>query len=141
LTAAPLASTVVSVGLIPVAFLFVHAFYAGLRNKKFHPFSGFVAIVWDLSMSIGYMLYRSFGGVVEGATLQMTPTFTAYFAVHGAVAVIVMALEIVALSIGIRQLQIKKKLNWHGKVAKVLFGIWWIAFFSGEIFYLVMYIL
>jgi hypothetical protein len=61
--------------------------------------------------------------------------------VHGAVAVIVMALEIGVLSIGIRQLQTKQKISLHGKLSKVLFGIWWIAFLSGEIFYIVMYVL
>ena len=141
LTTAPLASTVVSIGLIPVAFLFVHAFYTGRKTKKLHPISALAAIVWDLSMSIGYMLYRSFGGAVGGVSLQMTPTFTAYFAVHGAVAVAVMTLEFAVLGLGLRQLQINKRIELHGKVAKVLFGIWWIAFFTGEIFYIVMYVL
>jgi len=131
----------VSLGLIPVAFLFVHAFYSGWKSKKFHAVSGVAAIVWDLSLSIGYMSYRSFGGEVQGASLQLNPTFTAYFAVHGAVAVLVMALEIAVLSIGVRQLQLKKKLTLHSKLTKVLFSIWWIAFFSGELFYLVMYVL
>jgi uncharacterized membrane protein YozB (DUF420 family) len=114
---------------------------AGWKGKKFHAVSGIAAIVWDLSLSTGYMTYRSFGGEVQGASLQLNPTFTAYFAVHGAIAVIVMALEIAVLSIGVRQLQLKKKLTLHSKLTKVLFSIWWIAFFSGEIFYLVMYVL
>jgi len=41
-------------------------------------------------MSIGYMLYRSFGGSVDGSTLQLTPTWNVYFGVHGAIAVVVM---------------------------------------------------
>lgn len=138
---APLSSTFVSLALIPVAFLFVHAFYSGLKGKKFHAVSGVVAIVWDLSLSVGYMTYRSVGGEIAGASLQLSPTYTAYFAVHGAVAIVVMALEIAVLGLGIRQLQLKKKFSLHSKLTKVLFSIWWIAFFSGELFYLVMYVL
>ncbi len=141
MTAAPLSSTIVSIGLIPVAFFFVHAFYSGWKKKKFHSSSGLIAIIWDLSLSIGYMLYRSFGGAIEGASLQLSSSYNTYFAIHGAVAVVVMALEIIVLGTGIRQLQTKKKLNLHGKLSKILFGIWWIAFFSGEIFYIVMYML
>ena len=87
------------------------------------------------------MLFRSFGGAVEGASLQLNQTLTAYFAVHGAVAVAVMALELAVLGVGVRQLQLKKKIAWHGKLAKVLFGLWWFAFLSGEIFYIAIYIL
>ena len=141
MVAAPLASTIVSIGLIPVAFLFVHAFLSGWKKKRFHAVSGIVAIVWDLSLSVGYMLYRSLGGAVEGVSLQLSQTLTVYFAVHGAVAVAVMILEVAALGTGVRQLQLKKKLTLHGKLAKVLFGIWWFAFLSGEIFYVAMYLL
>jgi len=141
LTTAPLSSTIVSIGLIPVAFFFVHAFLSGWKHKKFHQVSGAIAIVWDLSLSIGYMMYRTFGGAVEGETLQLSSAYNTYFAIHGAVAVVVMALEIAVLALGVRQLQTKKKLAWHGKLGKFLFGIWWIAFFSGEIFYIVMYVL
>ena len=98
MTTAPLSSTIVSIGLIPVAFFFVHAFLSGWKNKKFHPVTGTIAIVWDLSLSIGYMLYRSFGGAIEGTTLQLSPAFNTYFMIHGAVAVVVMALEIAVLS-------------------------------------------
>jgi hypothetical protein len=140
LAVAPLASTIVSIGLIPVAFLFVHAFYSGWKKKLFHAASGIAAIAWDLSLSLGYMLYRSFGGSVEGASLQLSPTLTAYFAVHGAVAIVVMILEVAVLGTGARQLQLKKKLSLHGKLAKILFGLWWFAFLSGEIFYIAMYL-
>jgi hypothetical protein len=47
---APLASTIVTFGLIPVAFLFIHAFLSGLRSWKYHKISGFLAIIWDLIM-------------------------------------------------------------------------------------------
>jgi len=82
MTAAPLASTIIAIGLIPVAFLFCHAFLSGRGKNRFHPVTGVLAISWDLIMSIGYMLYRSFGGAVEGASLQLTPTLDVYFGVH-----------------------------------------------------------
>jgi len=138
---APLSSTIVSIGLIPVAFLFIHAFYSGLKHKKFHTTSGAAAIIWDLSLSIGYMLYRSFGGAVEGSAIKLDGALTAYFAVHGAVAVVVMALEVVVLALGIKQIRSNQKSPWHGKLAKALFCVWWFAFLSGELFYLAMYVL
>jgi hypothetical protein len=141
LTVAPLSSIIVSIGLIPVAFLFVHAFLSGRKGKKFHAVSGFAAIVWDLTLSIGYMLFRSFGGAVDGSSLQLNQILTAYFAVHGAVAVAVMAIEVSVLGIGVRQLQLKQGIAWHGKLTKILFGIWWFAFLSGELFFVAMYIL
>jgi len=73
MTPAPYASTIVAVALIPVAFLFVHALLSGKRKSRFHFASGLAAIVWDLSVSIGYMVYRTFGGAVNGETLHMTP--------------------------------------------------------------------
>lgn len=141
MTAAPLASTIVSVGLIPVAFFFVHAFYSGRKHHRIHPVTGAIAIGWDLTLSIAYMLYRTFGGAVEGSTIQYTPALTAYFGVHGAVAVVVMALEIAVLCIGILMVTRKTRSKWHGKLATVLFPVWWLAFLSGEIFYIAMYLL
>jgi uncharacterized membrane protein YozB (DUF420 family) len=141
MTAAPLASTIIAVGLIPVAFLFCHAFLSGRGKNRFHPVTGTLAISWDLIMSIGYMAYRSFGGSVEGSTLQLTPTLDVYFGVHGAIAVLVMTLEVLVLAIGITQLQKKMPNKWHGKLTKVLFGVWWFAFLTGEIFYIIMYVL
>jgi uncharacterized membrane protein YozB (DUF420 family) len=140
MTTAPLASTIVAAGLIPVAFFFVHAFISGRRKQKIHPVTGAIAIIWDLTVSIGYMLYRSFGGAVEGSTIQLTPTFTAYFAVHGAVSVLVMVLEILVLAIGISMLKRKAPSLWHKKLTKILFAIWWFAFLTGELFYLIMYV-
>jgi uncharacterized membrane protein YozB (DUF420 family) len=141
MTTAPLASTIVAVGLIPVAFLFCHAFLSGRRKNRFHPVTGVLAISWDLTLSIGYMLYRSFGGAVEGATLQLTPTLDVYFGVHGAIAILVMSLEVAVLAIGLSQLKQKASNRWHGKLAKILFFVWWFAFLSGEIFYIIMYVL
>jgi hypothetical protein len=133
MTTAPLASTIVAVGLIPVAFLFVHAYLSGRDKKHIHPVTGSIAITWDLAMSIGYMLLRT-------VTITLTPLLTVYFAVHGAIAVLVMALEISVLAFGILQVKSKTPSKWHGKLAKVLFPIWWFAFLSGEIVYLLMYI-
>jgi len=139
--AAPLASTIVSIGLIPVAFLFCHAYLSGRKKGHFHPISGTAAITWDLTLSIGYMLYRSFGGAVDGSTLQLTPTWDVYFGVHGAIAVVVMLMEIAVLAIGISMIQRKTTNQWHGKLTRALFVIWWFAFLSGEIFYIIMYVL
>jgi uncharacterized membrane protein YozB (DUF420 family) len=138
---APLASTIIAIGLIPVAFLFVHAFFSGRGKNRFHPVTGSLAITWDLVMSIGYMMYRSFGGAVDGSTIQLTQTLDVYFGIHGAVAILVMTLEAAVLAIGISQLKQKAPNRWHGKLAKILFGFWWFAFLSGELFYLIMYVL
>jgi uncharacterized membrane protein YozB (DUF420 family) len=141
MTIAPFASTIVAIGLIPVAFLFCHAFLSGRGKNRFHPVTGLLAISWDLIMSIGYMTYRSVGGAVEGASLQLTPTLDVYFGIHGAVAILVMTLEVVVLAIGISQLQKKASNRLHGKLTKILFGVWWFAFISGEVFYIIMYVL
>jgi uncharacterized membrane protein YozB (DUF420 family) len=134
MTTAPLASTIVAIGLIPVAFLFVHAYLSGRSKKSIHPVTGTIAIIWDLSMSIGYMLLRT-------VTIALTPLLTVYFGIHGAIAVLVMALEIAVLAFGVLQVKRKTPSKWHGKLAKWLFPIWWFAFLSGEIVYLLMYAL
>ena len=85
-------------------------------------------------MSIGYMLLRT-------VTITLTPILTVYFGIHGAIAVIVMGLEIAVLAIGILQVRQKTSNKWHGKLAKVLFPIWWFAFLSGEIVYVLMYLI
>jgi hypothetical protein len=133
MTTAPLASTIVAIGLIPVAFLFVHAYLSGRGKKGIHPVTGTLAITWDLALSIGYMLLRT-------VTITLTPILTVYFGVHGAIAVLVMSLEIAVLAIGIVQVRRKTPNKWHGKLAKILFPIWWFAFLSGEIVYLLMYV-
>ena len=85
MTTVPLASTIIAIGLIPVAFLFVHAFLSGRGKKTIHPVTGTLAITWDLALSIGYMLLRT-------VTITLTPILTVYFGIHGAIAVIVMIL-------------------------------------------------
>ena len=133
MTPAPLASTIVAIGLIPVAFLFIHAYLSGKDKKRIHPVTGTIAVVWDLTMSIGYMLLRT-------VTITLTPILTIYFGIHGLIAVIVMSLEIAVLALGILQVKRKSQSKWHGKLAKILFPIWWFAFLSGEIVYLLMYV-
>ncbi len=141
MTAVPFASTFVAVALIPVAFLFVHAFLSGKSKKRFHPVSGFAAVVWDLSVSIGYMLYRTFGGAVNGSTLQMSGLVNVYFmVVHVPVAIVVMTLEILVLITGFWALKTRKTNRFHSKLTTPLFYIWWFAFLSGEIFYIIMYL-
>jgi len=142
MTTAPFASTFVAVALIPVAFLFVHAFLSGKSKNRFHPVSGVAAVVWDLSVSIGYMLYRTLGGAVNGSTLQMSALVNIYFmVVHVPVAIVVMTLEILVLITGFWALKTKKNNRFHSKLTASLFYIWWFAFLSGEIFYIIMYLL
>jgi uncharacterized membrane protein YozB (DUF420 family) len=80
-------------------------------------------------------------GAVEGSTLQLTPTLNVYFGIHGAVAIVVMTLEVAVLTIGLPMLKQKTPNRWHPKLAKILFGIWWFAFLSGEIVYIALYML
>ena len=141
MTVAPLSSTIVAVALIPVAFLFCHAYLSGRRKNRFHPVSAAIAITWDLTLSIGYMLYRSFGGAVDGSAIQLTPMLDVYFGIHGAIAVLVMTLEVLVLGIGISQIQRKAPNIWHRKLTKILFFAWWFAFLTGEVFYIAMYVL
>jgi hypothetical protein len=141
MTEAPLASTIVALALIPVAFLFCHAFLSGWRKRRFHPVAGVIAIAWDLTVSIGYMIYRTMGGAVEGATLQVTRAVNAYFMVHVPVAVLVMSLELAVLGGGLWQVRMRATNRWVGRLMGALFFVWWFAFLSGEIFYIVMYML
>ena len=135
----PFVSTFIAIGLIPVAFFFVHAFLSGLKGWGHHRLTGVIGITWDLSMSIGYMLYRAFGGEVGGEGLDLTGGILAYFIVHGIVAAIVIALEFLTLFLGWAKSKERAVGRWHGKVSKVLFVLWWGAFLSGELFYLVYY--
>lgn len=92
-------------------------------------------------MSIGYMLFRALGGKVEGTSLPLTNTPIMYFAVHGAVALLVISLEIGVLTTGLWQWRQKAALKWHGKLSKTLFVFWWFAFITGETFYIITYIM
>lgn len=136
----PLASTIIAIALIPVAFLFTHAYFSGLKNKKTHSLTGMLAIIGDLSVSISYMLYRTFGGEVAGSKIILKGPILSYFIVHGLVSLIVIIFEIIILITGLIYLKTKKEFN-HKKLGRILFFIWWFAFLSGELFYLVYYIL
>ncbi len=88
------------------------------------------------------MVYRTFGGAVNGETLQMTPLMNIYFmVVHVPVAIIVMSLEILVLITGFWALKTKKPNRFHRILTSPLFYIWWFAFLSGEIFYIIMYLI
>jgi hypothetical protein len=138
---APLVSTIIAVGLIPVAFLFLHAFLSGIKKGKYHKFTGALAIIWDLSMSIGYMLYRTLGGKIAGRRIDLSETMLVYFIIHGIIALIVILLEIIVVITGVMQWKGNKIIRWHGPLAKILFVLWWLAFLSGELFYLVEYVI
>lgn len=138
---APLISTIVALALIPVAFLFTHAFLSGRKGWGFHTITGGVGVVWDLSLSMFYMIYRLFGGDAEGGVLDITPEMTAYFAVHGIIAVVVIVLELAMLMTGVMQLRSGSRSEWHSKLSAPLYGFWFAAFLSGELVYLVYYVL
>lgn len=141
MTAAPWASTLVAVALIPVAFFFTHAYISGRMKLAYHSITGTIAVIWDLGLSIFYMLYRVFGGQIEGSTLDISGVLLAYFIAHGIIAVIVIALEIIVLATALLHLWKKRGLKWHKKLAPYLFVAWLAAFLSGEIVYLVNYVL
>jgi uncharacterized membrane protein YozB (DUF420 family) len=140
LSKAPLASTIVAIALIPVALLFIHAFISGLKNGKHHRITGLLAVTSDLSVSIGYMIYRSLGGKVGSSVIHLSGGILTYFIVHGIVSLIVIILELTVLATGLYQWQHQTNLIIHRKLAKVLFPLWWVAFLSGELFYVINYI-
>jgi len=138
---APFISTFIAVALTPVAFLFTHAYYSGKRKLPYHKLTGITGIVWDLGMSIFYMLFRLFGGPVEGGIIDIHPGLIAYFAIHGIVAAVVILLELGILTTGIWQWRKRKPNIWHKKLATPLYILWFVAFLSGELVYLVYYVL
>ncbi len=141
MTDAPWASTFVTVAIIPVAFLFTHAYLSGRRGLKHHELTGATGVVWDLSVSVFYMLYRLTGAEVEGSILDVAPDMVVYFAVHGLVAVVVIALELAMLTTGILQWRSGTPSHWHGRLALPLYVLWFGAFLSGELVYIVYYVL
>ena len=68
---APWISTFIALALIPVAFLFTHAYLSGRRKLPYHKVTGTVGILWDLSLSLFYMLFRLTGANVEGGILDI----------------------------------------------------------------------
>jgi len=140
-TDAPFISTFVALALIPVAFLFTHAYLSGRGHKRFHNITGSAAVVWDLTLSIFYMIYRFFGGEVEGSTLDISGPLLAYFIAHGIIAVVVIVLEVVVLTTAL--LHMRKKSGHtplHARLAPYLMVAWFAAFLSGEIVYLANYV-
>ena len=138
---APIASTVIAIALIPVAFLFLHAFISGLKKLRFHNITGFLAICGDLSVSIGYMIYRSLGGKVGNSALHLAGGILVYFIIHGIVSSVVILLELTVLITGLNSKKHEKPARIHKKAAVVLFFLWWFAFLSGELFYVVNYLI
>ena len=141
MVSAPLASTFVALALIPVAFFFTHAYLSGRRGWRHHILSGTIAVAWDLSLSIAYMLYRTLGGQTDGSVLTITPAMSTYFAVHAVIAVLVMLMEIAILVTGYLQWKSKTTILWHRVLSNPLIVLWFLAFLSGEVVYLVYYVL
>ena len=141
MTDAPFISTFVALALIPVAFLFTHAYLSGKRHKRFHSITGSAAVVWDLTLSIFYMVYRFFGGEVEGSTLDISGPLLAYFIAHGIIAVVVIVLEVVVLTTALLHMRKKREHVFHARLAPYLMVTWFAAFLSGEIVYLANYVL
>lgn len=138
---APWISTFVALALIPVAFLFVHAYLSGKRGMGFHRATGSAAVVWDLSLSIFYMVYRFAGGKVEGSTLDISGPLLVYFMAHGIIAIVVIVLEVAVLATAVLGLRRKKVPPLHTKIAPYLLLVWFAAFLSGEVVYLANYVL
>jgi len=141
MAAAPLTSTIIAIALIPVSFLITHAYLGGRKGWRFHKPVGILAICWDLSVSIGYMVMRALGLQVEGSSLVIKGAILAYFMIHGTIAVIVISLEFGVLSTGLLQWRTGKKITWHKRLSNILFPLWWFAFLSGELFYLYAYVI
>jgi uncharacterized membrane protein YozB (DUF420 family) len=87
------------------------------------------------------MLFRLAGTSVEGSILDITPGLWVYFAVHGIVAVIVIAMELTILGTGIVQWRTRKPMKLHKRLSNPLYLLWFVAFLSGEVIYLIYYVL
>jgi len=133
MSAAPFVSTFIAIALIPVAFLFTHAYLSGKRHLPYHKVTGTMGILWDLSASFFYMLSR--------VSSQVTGAMLVAGALHGVVAAIVILFEFVVLGTGLLQWRTGKKSNLHKKATPILYVLWFIAFFSGEAFYIINYLL
>jgi hypothetical protein len=132
-SAAPFVSTFIAIALIPVAFLFTHAYLSGKRHLPYHKLTGTVGILWDLSASLFYMIFR--------VSSQVTGAVLIYGAVHGTIAAVVILFELIVLGTGVMQWRTGKKSNLHTRATPILYVIWFIAFFSGEAFYILSYLL
>jgi hypothetical protein len=133
MSAAPFVSTFIAIALIPVAFLFTHAYLSGKRHLPYHKLTGTVGILWDLSASLFYMIFR--------VSPQMTGGDFIYGATHGTVAAIVILLEFIVLGTGVLQWRTGEKSSIHTKTTPILYVLWFVAFLSGEAFYVIHYLL
>ena len=131
--AAPFVSTFIAIALIPVAFLFTHAYLSGKRHLPYHKLTGTVGILWDLIASFFYMIFR--------VSSQVTGAVLIYGAVHGTIAAVVILFEFIVLGTGLLQWRTGKKSDLHKKTTPILYVIWFIAFLSGEAFYIINYLL
>ncbi len=138
---APLASTIVALGLLPVAVLYVHTFASGFRKTAAHRVTGLLAVAGDLLLSIGYMLYRSFGGQVQGSAFHPTGLVFGFFVFHGSVALVVILLELWIIVSAINYRRTGAMFAHHRWLAKLTFLLWGVTFLSGEAVYMVSYVL
>jgi uncharacterized membrane protein YozB (DUF420 family) len=95
--------------------------------------TGTVGILWDLIASFFYMIFR--------VSSQVTGAVLIYGAVHGTIAAIVILFEFIVLGTGLLQWRTGKKSDLHKKTTPILYVIWFIAFLSGEAFYIINYLL
>jgi hypothetical protein len=131
--AAPFVSTFIAIALIPVAFLFTHAYLSGKRHLPYHKVTGTAGIIWDLSASFFYMIAR--------VASQVTGAMYVAGVVHGVIAAIVILLEFIVLGTGLLQWRTGKKNKIHTKTTPILYLLWFVAFLSGEAFYIINYLI
>ena len=134
---APLISTITAIILIPIAILFTHAFFSGLKGGKYHYPFGTIAIITDLTFAIGYMVMRIFG--LAESTVVIEGTVLTYFIIHGLISTVVIVLEFLVLGGGFMAWKKGKPPAFHAKVSKILFPLWWVSFITGEIGYVLLY--
>jgi hypothetical protein len=137
---APLASTIVALGLVPVAVFYVHTFVSGFERTWSHRITGLAAVTGDLVLSIGYMLFRTFGGRVEGTVFHPEGAVLAFFVVHGLIASVVVLLEAWTIVSAIRYALTKSMFSHHLWLSKVMFVLWALTFLSGEAVYVLLYV-
>ncbi len=137
---APLASSIVALGLLPVAVLYVHTFASGFKKTAAHRVTGVLAVTGDLALSIGYMLYRTFGGQAGGSVFKPEGLVLAFFAVHGSIAAVVVLLEAWILVSALRYHRTKTMFAHHRWLSKPTFVLWVITFLSGEAVYIALYL-
>ncbi|HET7838546.1 MAG TPA: hypothetical protein VFL04_02215 [Rectinemataceae bacterium] len=137
---APLASSIVALGLLPVAVLYVHTFASGFRKTAAHRVTGVLAVSGDLVLSIFYMLFRTLGGQVQGSTFHPTGMVFAFFVFHGSIALIVILLELWIIVSAINYHRTKTMFAHHRWLSKLTFVLWFVTFLSGEGVYITSYL-